>query len=91
MTAKKIGHHQCAALVGHAVQSDTGFLLQQLVGDMAHGAHAKLADGQFAWIGLGLINHRAEALHRRTLAGDESDRCLGDQHDRYQIALRVVG
>ena len=61
MTAEQIGRHRRAALVGDAVEHDAGLQLQQLVGNMAHGADASLSNGELPWLSLRHLDHRRQA------------------------------
>ena len=90
MAAEQIGHHRRAALVGHTVQHNAGFVLQELIRDMTHRADTDLSDGELTRLGLGRIDHRLQTCERPIHASDKGRWRLADQHDRHEVTCGIT-
>jgi hypothetical protein len=79
-----------AAAILRLDERHAGALLQQLAGDVTERAVARISRGDLAGIGLRVVDKLLQRFRRKTVLGRDDDRRFAHQHDRREVALRIV-
>ena len=89
MAGQEIGHRGTGAAIGDELDLRAGELLQQ---DAGHLRRRVLVDeGGLAGIGLQPGDQRLEVVRRQRLLADQELRIDGNQADRLEVLLQVIG
>ncbi len=91
LAAEQVGHRRAGALVGHGDDLGADRRHEQHAAEVARRADAGVGVGHGVGVGLHVVDQLLERVRLEVLAGDDRHRHRGDEADRREVGLRVVG